>query len=216
VLPRSGRRRQICGETATGFYAPASPWYAAGATPYPAYDPDKARFLLRQARAVGTTIDLQSLAAYPYVQQTGELIQAMWTEVGLKVVHNLYEAPVLRKKRRDRDFHASSAASSYRFDPDGWFSRQVLSTAPSTKEGSGFRHARADRLIAEAHRTADTPKRLALYAALDSLVNQELPLLYLHHLTLLEAGVLHLQGYQPSISGLFSTTGAGIRAAWLA
>jgi hypothetical protein len=35
-------------------------------------------------------------------------------------------------------------------------------------------------------------------------------------LTLLEAGVLHLKGYQPAISGPFSTQGAGIRTAWLA
>jgi hypothetical protein len=47
-------------------------------------------------------------------------------------------------------------------------------------------------------------------------VNDELPILYLHHLTLLEAGALNLNGYQPAISGPFSTQGAGIRTAWLA
>jgi hypothetical protein len=54
-----------------------------------------------------------------------------------------------------------------------------------------------------------------LYAEIDSIVNEELPVLYLHHLTLLEAGAMHLQGYQPAISGLFSTAGGGIRTAWL-
>ena len=58
-------------------------------------------------------------------------------------------------------------------------------------------------------------KRLELYAEIDSIINQELPILYLHHLTLLEVGVMHLNGYQPAISGLFSTHGAGIRTAWL-
>jgi peptide/nickel transport system substrate-binding protein len=204
------------GETATSFYSAASPWHAAGVRPYPEYDPDKARFLLRQAKAVGTVIDLQSSVAYPYMQQTGELLQAMWTEVGFKVVYNIYERSVLRQKRRDRDFHAVPGGASYRFDPDGWFSRSILSTSPSAQRGSGFRHDKADRLIAQARRLADKQKRLELYAEIDSIVNQELPILYLHHLTLLEAGVMHLKGYQPAISGPFSTRGAGIRTAWMA
>lgn len=204
------------GQTATGYYSPESPWYAEGTRPYPAFDPEKAKYLLRKAKAVGTAIDLQSLVSYPYQKQTGELLQAMWSEVGFKVSHNSYDSAVLRKKRRARDFHAASAAASYRFDPDGWFSRAVLSTSPSNKQGSGFRHAKADQLILEARKTPDRNKRLALYAEIDSIVNEELPMLYLHHLTLLEAGVANLKGYQPAISGPFSTQGAGIRTAWLA
>lgn len=204
------------GQTATGYYSPDSPWYPEGIRPYPKFNPDKAKFLLRKAKAVGTPIDLQSLITYPYQKQTGELLQAMWSEVGFKVSHNSYDSAILRQKRRNRDFHAASAAASYRFDPDGWFSRSVLSTSPSNKQGSGFHHAKADALILEARRTSDRNKRLALYAEIDSIVNEELPMLYLHHLTLLEAGVPNLRGYQPAISGPFSTHGAGIRTAWLA
>jgi peptide/nickel transport system substrate-binding protein len=204
------------GDTATGYYAKGSPWHTPGVKPYPEYNPDKAKFLLRQARATGTVIDLQSLSSYPYMQQTGDLLQAMWSEVGFKVDHSSLAGTVLRKKRRARDFHAASAAASYRFDPDGWFARQFLSTSPTNRQGSGFRHPQADKLIHEARRTADRAKRLDLYAEIDSIINDELPILYLHHLTLLEAGVLHLKGYQPAISGPFSTQGGGIRTAWLA
>jgi len=202
------------GEIARGFYAPASPWYADGVTSWPAYDPDKAKFLLRQARAVGAEVALQALPTPPYMQQTAELVQAMWAEVGFKVRFNLYDEVALNHKRRERDFHADSTAASYRWDPDGWFSRQILSTAPATKNNSGFRNERADQLIAAARGTADRKKRLELYAAIDSIVNEELPVLYLHHLTLLEAGSLRLKGYQPSVSGAFSTRGGGIRTAW--
>ena len=204
------------GEIAKGFYASASPWHAAELRSWPAHDPDKAKALLRQAKAVGVEVALQAEDAYPYMRQTGELIQAMWSEVGFKVRFEVLSAPVLRQKRRDRDFHAESMAASYRFDPDGWFSRFFLSTSPSTKESSGFRHPQVDKLITDARQTADKSKRLALYADIDSLVNEELPVLYMHHLTLLEAGSVKLQGYQPAISGLFSTKGAGIRTAWLA
>lgn len=204
------------GEIARGFFAPASPWHAAGAKSWPEYDPDKAKFLLREAKAVGTEVMLQSLNSFPYMQQTAELVQAMWSEVGFKVIFNLYEEPVLNQKRRDRDFHAESTAASYRWDPDSWFSRNIQSTAPQTKTTSGFRDEKCDKLIAEARSTADKKKRLELYAAIDSIVNEELPLLYVHHLTALQAGAMNLQGYQPAISGPFSTRGGGIRTAWLA
>jgi len=124
---------------------------------------------------------------------------------------------VLYKKRRDREFHVDVTSSSYRWDPDGWFARQLLSSAPANKlTGPGFNHARVDQLIAQARQTADKQQRLELYTAIESLVNEELPILYLHHLTALQAGAIRLQGYQPAISGPFSTRGGGIRAAWLA
>ncbi|MGE3540306.1 MAG: ABC transporter substrate-binding protein [Candidatus Tectimicrobiota bacterium] len=205
------------GETARGFFAPASPWYAAAAKPRPEYDPDKAKALLKKARAVGTEVSIQSLTSYPYLHQTAELIQAMWSEVGLKVTLNLYEEPVLNQKRRERDFHVDASSGSYRWDPDNWFSRQILSSAPQNKlQGPGFHNEKADKLIAEARQTADKKKRLELYAAIESIVNTELPFLYLHHLTALQAGAINLQGYQPAISGPFSIKAGGIRTAWLA
>ena len=204
------------GETARGFYSAVSPWYTAGTRPWPAYDPEKAMFLLRQAKAEGTTVVLQSLRTSPYMQQTAALVQGMWAAVGFKVIHKIHEAPVLAHNRRMRAFHAELTAASYRFDPDGWFSRHLLSTADSTQIASGFRHEQANKLIIAARGTSDKQKRLELYAEIDSMVNEELPLLYLHHLTLLQAGAGHLNGYQPAISGLFSTRGAGIRTAWLA
>jgi ABC-type transport system substrate-binding protein len=71
-------------------------------------------------------------------------------------------------------------------------------------------------LILEARRTADKTKRLALYREIDTIVNDELPVLYTHHLTLLEAAVMNLKDYRPAISGAPSTQGAGIRTAWMA
>jgi ABC-type transport system substrate-binding protein len=203
------------GDVATGFYAKASPWHGSEARPWPEYDPDKAKFLIKKAKAEGTTILLQAETSWPYMQQTGELVQAMWTEVGFKVNYNLYDAAVLQEKRRSGDFHADSMAASYRFDPDGWFSRQILSTAPTTKETSRFKNDKADKLILEARGTADKQKRLELYAAVESIINEELPILYTHYLTLLEAGAMNLKGYQPAVGGAFSTQGAGVRTAWL-
>ena len=204
------------GEIATGYYPSVSPWHASPEGWKGKYDPDKAKFLLKKARAVGTVVELQARDNYPYMNQTGELLQAMWSEVGFKIRYNIFDAPILRQKRRERAFHADSMAGSYRFDPDGFFSRQILSTASQTKRESGFRNDRADKLIAEARKTADKKKRLEIYSEVDTIVNDELPILYTHHLTLLEAGSLKLKNYTPGISGAPSTHGAGIRTAWMA
>jgi peptide/nickel transport system substrate-binding protein len=204
------------GEIATGYYPSVSPWHASPEGWKGKYDPEKAKSLLKKAKAVGTEVELMANSSYPYMQQTGELLQAMWSAVGFKVKYNIYDAAVLRQKRRDRDFHAESMAGSYRFDPDGWFSRQILSTEPQNKVEAGFRNERSDKLIIEARETADKAKRLELYREIDTIVNEELPRLYTHHLTLLEAGVMNLKDYQPAISGAPSTRGAGIRTAWMA
>src|SRR5262245_21975662 len=46
------------GEIAQGAYASASPWFAAGVKAWPEYDPEKARAILRKAKAVETEIIL--------------------------------------------------------------------------------------------------------------------------------------------------------------
>ncbi|WP_089935912.1 ABC transporter substrate-binding protein [Candidatus Entotheonella palauensis] len=204
------------GDIATSFYAKHSPWYSEGVRPWPEYDPEKAKFLLKKAKAVGIQVDMMANKSWPYMQQTGELLQAMMTEVGFKASFNIYDAVIIRQKRRSGEFHLESEAAAYRFDPDGWFSREIHSNGPTTKQQSRFRNDKADKLIDEARRTRDKNKRLELYAAVDSIVNEELPQLYTHHLTLLEAAVMNLQNYRPAISGSAHTKGAGLRAAWMA
>ena len=150
---------------------------------------------------MGAEVSVQAEDAWPYMQQTAELVQAMWTEVGFKVANYTYDRTVLLQKRRSGDFHADSMAASYRWDPDGFYARQILSSGATTKIESRFHNEKADKLILEARRTPERQKRLEMYAAIDSIINEELPLLYTHHLTLLEAGSLKLQ--RVSASGVW-------------
>lgn len=204
------------GEIATGYFPTTSPWHASPEGWKGKYDPEKAKDLLRQAGYDGTPIQLMATDSWPYMQQTGEMVQAMWTEVGFKVQYEISDSAVIRKRRRAGEFHAHSAAGSYRFDPDGWFSRQVISTSPLTKSTSRFRSEKADQLILEARKTAQREKRLEIYREVENIVNDEVPILYTHHLTLLEAGVMNLKDYRPSISGSPNVTGGGLRTAWMA
>jgi ABC-type transport system substrate-binding protein len=204
------------GDIATGFYPAVSPWSTGLEGWKSKFDPEKAKSILKKAKAVGTPIELMANNSFPYMQQTGELLQAMWTDVGFKVNFAIYDSAVLQQKRKSGEFHADSQANSYRFDPDGYFSRQILSTSPQNQVESRFKNAKADQLIAEAKKTADPQKRLELYREIETIINEELPLLYTHHLTLLEAGVMALKNYNPAISGSAHIQGGGLRAAWMA
>jgi ABC-type transport system substrate-binding protein len=204
------------GDIATGYFPSVSPWHASPEGWKDQYDPERAKFLLKKAKATGAVVELIAPDSPPYMQQTAELLHDMWSQAGFKVNYSLLESAVHRQKRKAGEFHVDCAAGSYRFDPDGYFSRQVLSTSSYTQQHSRFRNERADQLIMEARKTGDRQKRLEMYREVENIVNEELPFLYTHHLTLLEAGIMGLKDYQPGISGAPSTRGAGIRVAWMA
>jgi ABC-type transport system substrate-binding protein len=82
------------GDMATGFFPSHSPWHTASEGWKGEFDPDKAKSLLKKAKAVGTSIDLMANSNYPYMQQTGELLQAMWTNVGFNVKYNIFDTAV--------------------------------------------------------------------------------------------------------------------------
>jgi hypothetical protein len=54
-----------------------------------------------------------------------------------------------------------------------------------------------------------------MYADVESLINQDLPLVYTHYVSLLQAGTKKLKGYKPAFTGPFQYGGGGLRTAWL-
>lgn len=206
------------GTIAKGFYGPGSPWHMPDVKGSPAYDPDKARFLLRRHGSQNTPIILVSRQDFAYMHQAGELIQAMWAEVGFNVVHEIHPNRVLREKYRKGaaqagEYDADSAANSYRPDPDGWFYRSLFSTSPTTMLRTGYNSQRVDKLVLQARVTRDRGKRLELYTQVENIINEELPVIYTHTVPLLQGGVPNLAGYRPAYAGPFSTARAGIRTA---
>ncbi|MDP6831715.1 MAG: ABC transporter substrate-binding protein [Alphaproteobacteria bacterium] len=206
------------GNAANGFYGPDSPRHMPDVKPGPGYNPDKARFLLRRHNLRNTPIALVSRQDFAYMHQAGDLIQAMWAEVGFNVKHEILPNRVLREKYRLGTskagvYDADSTASSYRADPDGWFYRSLLSSSPSTKLRLGYNSEAVDTLIREARITRDRNKRLHLYTEAENIINEEMPLIYTHTVPLLQGGVKSLAGYAPAFAGPFSTVGSGIRTA---
>jgi len=153
--------------------------------------------------------------SFPYMQQSGELVHAMLKDVGFNVTFEIHPTPVIQDKYNKGTFDLDSSANSYRIDPDGWFSRSILSTGTETMRRHGYKNEKVDQLILAARVERDKNKRRQMYADVESLINQDLPLVYTHYVSLLQAGTKKLKGYKPAFTGPFQYGGGGLRTAWL-
>ncbi|MDP6567574.1 MAG: ABC transporter substrate-binding protein [Alphaproteobacteria bacterium] len=203
-------------EKLTGFYSTSSPWHMPGIRNIKEFDPEKSKAILRKLNAMNTPIAVVARDTYSYMHQTGELVYSMLQEAGFKPTNEVFDNPVLRKKYKKADYGIDSTANSYRFEPDGWYSRNVLSSAPSTKLRTGYMNEQVDKLIVEARSTRDFKKRKELYTEVESLVNDDCALIYTHCIPLTSAATKNLKGYQPAFAGPFNINGGGVRTAYFA
>ena len=203
------------GAISKGFYSERSPWYADDIKSWPKYDPDKARSILKKANGGDARLLIVAQDSYPYMHQSAEIAHAMLQEAGFDVHLEIHPQPVLRDKYEKGDFNMDSSANSYRIDPDAWYARSMLSTSPDNRMRYGYRNETVDQLIVAAKTELDVEKRRQMYRDVDSLVNQDLPLLYTHYVPLLQAGSKRVQGYQPAFAGPFQYAQGGLRTTWL-
>ena len=202
------------GEIAKSFYARGSAWYMPNVTNTKEFDPGKSRAILNKLNMLNTPIAVVARDAYPFMRNTGELLHSMLLEAGFKATNEVFDNPVLREKYRKSDWGIDSTGSSFRFDPDGWYSRWLHSRGDEGQLRLGFSNERADRLIEEARVTLDRNKRIELYTEVDNIVNDEAALIYCHSVPVVTAASSRLKGYEPTIADVFTWSGGGVRTAW--
>ena len=178
-------------------------------------DPDKAKSILRQARAVGTELKIVCTANTPYARECGEIVQAQWNAVGFKVTLQPLDSVPYVTARRERAFDGLVQGNTLRFDPDDFYGRNLLSTSRYAQVLSGWQNERYDQLITEAKRTLDPARRKALYTEGWGIVNVELPHFHLHEVVLTSAAAKEIRGYRPGATGSFTYQGGGIRTAYI-
>jgi peptide/nickel transport system substrate-binding protein len=203
------------GWIAKGFYSEASPWHGKDIESWPQFDPDKAKAIRKKANGGDAKLLIIANDSFPYMQQSGELAHAMLKDVGFDVTFEIHPTPVVQDKYNKGAFDLDSSANSYRIDPDGWFSRSILSTAPETIRRHGYKNEKVDQLILAAKVERDKAKRRQMYSDVDSLINKDLPLIYTHFVPLMQAGTKRINGYKPSFTGPFQYAGGGLRTTWL-
>jgi peptide/nickel transport system substrate-binding protein len=179
------------------------------------YDPERAKAILKEARAVGTEVKLVSFANISSSHQIGQVVQDSWTSVGYKVTHEILDVVPFRNARNEGTFDGLIQGNTYRYDPDAFFGRNLHSQSEYAKVLSGWQNARYDQLVEEAKRTLDAARRKELYTEAWNLVNVELPHFYLHEEVYTSAATKALQGYQPGRTGAVHYRGGGLRAAYI-
>src|SRR6266487_784498 len=195
-------------------YPRANPWHLEGSRSLE-YDPDKAKALLKEARAVGTAIEMICNANLAYNRESAQIVQEMWNSVGFKVnLKPLDEVP-LREALNKGTFHGHIQGNSYRFDPDGFFERNLHSKSDYARSLSGWSNERYDQLVAEAKKTLDQARRKELYTEAWNIVNVELPHFHLHELTTTSVAAKQVKGYEPCVLAPFTYRGGGIRTAYI-
>ncbi len=191
-----------------------NPWHLEGIRSLE-YDPDRAKAILKEARAAGTEIKLICPANFTIPREIAQVVQDQWTTVGFKATVEALDTVPIVNARREGAFDGSIQGNTYRYDPDAFFGRNLHSKSEYSHHLSGWENTHYDRLVEEAKRTLDAGRRKELYTEAWNLVNVELPHFYLHEIIYTTAADKKLQGYQPSKSGALTYRGGGLRTAYM-
>jgi len=203
------------GEILDQCFPRGDPWYLEGIRSLE-YDPDRAKALLREARAVGTAVKIIANANIALARETVQVIQAAWEAVGLKATLELLDTAPLIAAWREGAFDASLGGYTYRYDPNDFYARNLHSKSEWNKSNSGWHNERYDQLVEEAKRTLDVARRKELYTEAQNIINVELPHFHLHDVVRTTAAVKALRGYQPGLGGALTYQGGGLRSAYIA
>jgi len=190
-------------------------WYLEGIRSLE-YDPDRAKAILREARAVGTTVKIIAVTNAALNRETVQVIQAAWEAVGLKATLEILDTVPFLAAAREGDFDGRLGGYTYRYDPNDFYARNLHSKSEWNKSNSGWHNERYDQLVEEAKRTLDVARRKELYTEAQNIINVELPHFHLHDVVRTTAAVKALQGYQPGLGGALTYQGGGLRTAYIA
>ena len=196
-------------------YPKGNQWHMEGINSLE-YDPERAKSILKKARAVGTELKLVSYANISSSHQIGQVVQDSWNSVGFKVKHEILDVVPFRNARSKGTFDGLIQGNTYRYDPDAFYGRNLHSQSGYAKVLSGWKNERFDKLVEEAKQTADPARRKELYTEAWNIVNVELPHFYLHEEVYTSAATKALQGYQPGRTGAVHYRQGGLRAAYMA
>ncbi|AQZ53688.1 MULTISPECIES: ABC transporter substrate-binding protein [Martelella] len=193
------------GQAATGNqpFPPQSFWYDQE-FPVPARDVEAAK--AKMAEAGVESVDLEVLVPTDAErQQVMQLVQAMVGEIGINVSIKPTELMTLLDIARQGKFEAHLVGWSGRVDPD-------LNITPMLSCGAAGNDAHycnedMDKLLAEARALKDPDARKEIYSEVISILQEDLPIVYLYHSKWIFAMDSDVQGFKAYPDGIIRLTG---------
>jgi dipeptide transport system substrate-binding protein len=155
---------------------PGSNWAHDKSLAAVAYNPDKARELLKKAGVKDLTIALWKLPVQRAYNPNGglmaEMIQADWAKIGVQANIVTYEWGEYIKRMDAGDHEAGLAGWNADADPDGTLS---ILTCGSGNNSSHWCNPAYDALVQKGRRTLDREKRKLVYATAQKMVTEQVP-----------------------------------------
>lgn len=158
-------------------FPPSSPFYS-DKFPVTARDVEKAKALLAEAGVPNPSFEF-AFGTGSANQQLAELIQAMAAEAGFAIQLRATEFAAMQTEMEGGNFEAAIINWSGRVDPDGNLHQFV--TCEGNLNDSKYCNAEVDKNLNEARRTTDVEARKVLYENAQTILQDELPLIYTYY-----------------------------------
>jgi peptide/nickel transport system substrate-binding protein len=184
-------------------FPPASPYFMKELT-VTKRDIPKAKALLKEAGAERVKLEIM-VTNNPVDAQLGQVVQAMASEAGFDISLRSSEFASQLRDQQQGKFQISRVGWSGRVDPDGNIHQFVHSTG-SQNDGK-FKNARIDDLLDKARTVYDVAERKKLYDEVQTIMKDEMPLIYLYNQPWFFAMRANVSGFAISPDGMIRLAG---------
>ena len=168
---------------------PPTQWSYNESIKDPAYNPEKAKELLKAAGVKeGTEITLWAMPVQrpynPNAKLMAEMLQSDWAKVGIKAKIVTYEWGEYLKRAKAGEHDAMLIGwSGDNGDPDNWLGTLYGCDAVDGNNFSKWCDADYDKLVKAAKRVTDTAERTELYKQAQVILKREVPITPIAHST---------------------------------
>jgi len=168
--------------------SPASPWFDP-TIPCTPYNPKDARKLLAAAGVSNLTVHLLTPNTTDFTR-LAQFIQAQEAAVGINVIIDQMPLPLPQAQARSGNFETFLSSATLKIDPDATLRVRYASDGNL----SGYANPRVDLLLANGGKALSVKARRTLYHALETIVANDRPVIYLHHIVRISAFDAGLSG----------------------
>jgi oligopeptide transport system substrate-binding protein len=173
--------REGAGVAATGPVPVGIPGHTPNQAPFP-FNPDHAKEICKKHGLDQKELMLLLPSIEGFIRTTGEVLQADWKKIGLKIRIRQTEWVTYRRLLREGDYDIALRTwwADYP-DGDNFMFPLFHSSQIGTGNFSRFHDAEIDRLIEESQREMNTEKRERLLQSLDDRIYHAAPAVFLWH-----------------------------------
>ena len=196
---------------------PPTQWSYDDSIKDPAYNPEKAKELLKAAGVKeGAEITLWAMPVQrpynPNAKLMAEMLQSDWAKVGIKAKIVSYEWGEYLKRAKAGEHDAMLIGwSGDNGDPDNWLGTLYGCDAVDGNNFSKWCHADYDKLVKAAKRVTDTAERTELYKQAQVILKREVPITPIAHSTVYQPMSKKVVDFKISPFALNSFYGVGVK-----